>query len=204
MSNTMTPAEEQVWVDNLPEQAEQAKQELEQSLPQPKPHTGTYTPEEEAELIAYWNDHATVREIANQMNRSFNNVRNKVAQLQKKGIIRARDAKSKLPDQFVEMTAGVYQLPIDTVAHFITLFSGSADKVIAQVNRACQAYVEQGGWCYYLRDKIKLTMDGSPSGVVVSEVDGNMVLICRAVAGMRMSMSHNAFVGVCKHIALFN
>lgn len=198
---TLSDPDDLRWLNNLPEQAEQLNEELHSSLQERPQPTGPFSKDEEQQLIAYWNDLATVREIANQLNRPFNSVRNKVAQMQKKGLIRARDPKSKLPDNYIETTAGAYELPVDVVAYFVSRFGGTADKVMAQTVSACEAYVQQDGWCYYLQKKIKLTMDDSPSGVTFADVNGAMVLICKAVAGMRMSMSHKTFVDVCTHIA---
>ena len=72
---------------------------------------------------------------------------------------------------------------------------------MAQTETAVEQYVAQEGQCYYLGERVRLTMDMSPSGVVVVTIGLNMALVCRAVAGMRMTMSHEAFVGVCKLVA---
>lgn len=171
------------------------------------PNKGTASPQlfsesDTATLVEMWNAQHTVREIATAMGREFNNVRNKVAYLQKRGVIAPRANGNRLPEEFIEQTAGQYNLPIDLVAYFASLFGKGAQRIMAGTQEACEAWVAQGGECYYLRGRVRLTADESPSGVVPMYLsDGRMFLMCRAVASVRQSMSHGGFVSMCRHIA---
>lgn len=161
-----------------------------------------YTDEAIASLVAYWNADYTVREIAERMGRTYNSVRNKVASLQKRGLISPRDNRNTLPVGFIEQTAGEYNLPIETVAFFVGLFGKGARHIVAGVKDACEAWVAQNGECYYLRGRVRLSRDTSPSGIVPMYLaDGQLILVCRAVASVRKTMSHGGFVSMCKHIA---
>lgn len=179
-----------------------ATSELAKHLDEMAPEkSGAYSEKETNELIEFWNEGAPVREIALMMNRPYNNVRNKVAQLRKKGVIRSRDVKNKLPDNYAEVMAAAYSLPTEVVEYLISLIDGNTDTILAVTPDLCRSYAEQGGYCYYLRDRIKLTMDNTPSGMQISYIDFNVVLTCRAVSSMRMMMGHNSFVNICKYIA---
>lgn len=152
-------------------------------------------------LIALWSRGHTVREIAERMGRSYNNVRNKVAALQKKGEIKPRDPKNKLPDGYIQGTAARFMIPVDVVQYLSSFFGGSAADMMKNIDEAAARYKAQKGQCAYLGERVTMTMDTTPSGLVV--IPGEpMMLCCRAVAGMRMSMSHESFVGVCRAIAL--
>ena len=136
------------------------------------------------------------------MGRPYNNIRNKVAQLQKNGVIMPRDSRNQLPDNYIETTAGAYGVPLKVVRAFTKMFSNGAHKIMDGTEDALKAYQNQSGECFYLKGMVKLTFDETPSGVVPMYTrDGSMILVCKAVSGMRMSMSHEAFIGVCKHIA---
>lgn len=154
------------------------------------------------QLIDLWEADTTVRDIALAMGRPYNNIRNKVAQLQKNGVIMPRDSRNQLPDNYIETTAGTYGVPIEVVRAFTKMFSNGAHKIMDGTEDALKAYQNQSGECFYLKGMVKLTFDETPSGVVPMYTrDGSMILVCKAVSGMRMSMSHEAFIGVCKHIA---
>lgn len=142
-----------------------------------------------------------MREIADKMGRSYNNVRNKVAALQKKGEIKPRDVKNKLPVGYIQETAARFMLPVEVVHYLSTFFGGSAADMMININEAAARYKAQKGQCAYLGERVMMTMDTTPSGLVV--IPGEpMMLCCRAVAGMRMTMSHESFIGVCRAIAL--
>ncbi len=161
-----------------------------------------FTSADEAQLIALWNDNLTVKEIALAMERPYNNIRNKVAALQKKGKIDVRSTKIELPANFVEVTAGAHGLPVELVSFMATLFGGTTDNIISGLELACTAYTNQQGQCYYLKDRIKLSPDNSLTGITLSTGENNeMVLISKAVAMTRNKMSHNTFVALCKDIA---
>lgn len=161
-----------------------------------------FTEEDIQTLQQLWSDNLTAKEIAMQMERPYLNVRNKIRDLQKKGALKKREKSNAMPDMFVETTAGVYGLPVDLVQHFTTLFSGGQDRVISGVNQCCMAYLDQNGYCYYLKDRVKLTPDESPSGLTpLQGANGELVLTCRAIAHTRSTMSHNAFINLCKAIA---
>lgn len=192
--------------DDLPDsilvqQLESATSELNSVLEQsPTPEEKTRFSEDDiAILIELWEQGQTVKAIATYMERSYNNVRNKVASLQKKGVLRSRD--TKLPDNFIQITAGTFSLPIDVVQYLSSQVRGNADQVISGTHMLCAAYAQQKGECFYLKGRVKLTMDNTPSGVEVVDLDGQPVLVCKAVAGMRMSLSHNTFINICKFIA---
>lgn len=185
---------------SLQEAQEELDDLLEESHPKSK-FSNSFSDSDVQDLITMWQKHYTVREIAGYLGRPFNNVRNKVAALQKKGIIKARDTRNKVPQTFIMETAGKYNVPIDVVLFLSSLFTGGVDKIMSQTETAVEQYVAQEGQCYYLGERVRLTMDTSPSGVVVVTIGLEMALVCRAVAGMRMTMSHEAFVGVCKLVA---
>lgn len=199
------------WVDDLPVQPESpttdtqpvAQPDTQQSSPTVQPdHPSIFSEEDVQQLIALWEADTTVRDIALAMGRPYNNIRNKVAQLQKKGLILPRDSRNQLPDNYIETTAGAYGVPIETVRAFTKMFSNGARKIMDGTEDALKAYQNQSGECFYLKGMVKLTFDETPSGAVPMYTrDGSMILVCKAVAGMRMSMSHEAFIGVCKHIA---
>lgn len=176
-----------------------------QEATQPQPKKGApkvFSEEDMANIISLWNENRTVKDIAQFIDRPFVSVRNKVASMQKKGLIAPRSQSNKLPEQFVEQTAGVHQLPTDLVAHFATLFSGGADRIIEGVNKACETYREQNGSCFYLKNLVRLTQDSSPSGVVPMYMEGGeLILVCRSVAVLRSTMGHKSFVNMCKYIA---
>lgn len=161
-----------------------------------------FSDEDIANIISLWNENRTVKDIAQFIDRPFVSVRNKIAAMQKKGLIAPRSQSNKLPEQFVEQTAGVHQLPTDLVQYFTTLFSGGADRIIEGVNKACEAYRHQNGSCFYLKNLVRLTQDNSPSGVVPMYMEGGeLILVCRSVAVLRSTMGHKSFVNMCKYIA---
>lgn len=161
-----------------------------------------FTDEDTAQLMDYWNGGLTAREIAVAMDRPYNNIRNKIKQLQQKELIAPRDNKIQLPDNFIEITAGVHNLPVDIVEHFRHLFGGTTDKIVTGVEQACVAYTAQQGKCFYLGDMSVLTPDNSPSGIMVSTgPQGELVLVCRAISSLKNSLSHATFVAVCKKVA---
>lgn len=162
----------------------------------------SFSEEDTRDLIDMWRKQYTVREIAGYLGRPFNNVRNKVAALQKKGIIKARDTRNKVSQTFILETAGEFNVPVDVVSYLSSLFTGGADKIMAQTREAVTQYVAQNGQCYYLGERVRLTMDNTPSGVVVVAVGETNALVCRAVAGMRMSTTHETFLSICRLIAL--
>ena len=88
-------------------------------------------------------------------------MRNKIAALQKKGIIKARDTRNKVPQTFIMEMAGKYNVPIDVVLFLSSLFTGGVDKIMAQTETAVEQYVAQEGQCYYLGERVRLTMDMS-------------------------------------------
>lgn len=195
------------WVDNLPVQLDnpatniQSDTQQSSSAVQP-PHPSIFSKADIQQLIDLWEADTTVRDIALAMGRPYNNIRNKVAQLQKKGVIMPRDSRNQLPDNYIETTAGTYGVPIEVVRAFTKMFSNGAHKIMDGTEDALKAYQNQSGECFYLKGMVKLTFDETPSGVVPMYTrDGSMILVCKAVSGMRMSMSHEAFIGVCKHIA---
>lgn len=184
--------------------AKQAEDELNNLIDQSNPKTrfaSSFSEEDTRDLITMWNKHYTVREIAGYLGRSFNNVRNKVAALQKKGLIKARDTRNKISQSFIMETAGKFGVPIDVVLYLSSLFTGGSDKIMEQTTEAVEMYKAQGGKCYYLGDMVHLTMDDTPSGVVVVRVKDKIALVCRAVAGMRMATTHETFLGICRLIA---
>ena len=195
------------WVDNLPVQLDnpatniQSDTQQSSSAVQPFYHF-IFSKADIQQLIDLWEADTTVRDIALAMGRPYNNIRNKVAQLQKKGVIMPRDSRNQLPDNYIETTAGTYGVPIEVVRAFTKMFSNGAHKIMDGTEDALKAYQNQSGECFYLKGMVKLTFDETPSGVVPMYTrDGSMILVCKAVSGMRMSMSHEAFIGVCKHIA---
>ena len=195
------------WVDNLPVQLDnpatniQSDTQQSSSAVQP-PHHSIFSKADIQQLIDLWEADTTVRDIALAMGRPYNNIRNKVAQLQKNGVIMPRDSRNQLPDNYIETTAGTYGVPIEVVRAFTKMFSNGAHKIMDGTEDALKAYQNQSGECFYLKGMVKLTFDETPSGVVPMYTrDGSMILVCKAVSGMRMSMSHEAFIGVCKHIA---
>lgn len=204
-------------ITNLPEQTDDialateqlaqadkaALAELDKIIEQSVPPTEKihFDKDDVAILIELWEQGHTVKEIASFMGRSYNNVRNKVASLQKKGTLRTRNSLSDIPANFAETTAGLFNLPVDTVEHLSHLIKGNDSQIMAMTHMLCAAYVQQKGYCYYLKERIKLTMDNTPSGVEIVDVKGQPVLVCKAVAGMRMAISHHAFVNICKYIA---
>ena len=195
------------WVDNLPVQLDnpatniQSDTQQSSSAVQPFYHF-IFSKADIQRLIDLWEADTTVRDIALAMGRPYNNIRNKVAQLQKNGVIMPRDSRNQLPDNYIETTAGTYGVPIEVVRAFTKMFSNGAHKIMDGTEDALKAYQNQSGECFYLKGMVKLTFDETPSGVVPMYTrDGSMILVCKAVSGMRMSMSHEAFIGVCKHIA---
>ena len=195
------------WVDNLPVQLDnpatniQSDTQQSSSAVQPFYHF-IFSKADIQQLIDLWEADTTVRDIALAMGRPYNNIRNKVAQLQKKGVIMPRDSRNQLPDNYIETTAGTYGVPLEVVRAFTKMFSNGAHKIMDGTEDALKAYQNQSGECFYLKGMVKLTFDETPSGVVPMYTrDGSMILVCKAVSGMRMSMSHEAFIGVCKHIA---
>lgn len=195
------------WVDNLPVQLDnpatniQSDTQQSSSAVQP-PHPSIFSKADIQQLIDLWEANTTVRDIALAMGRPYNNIRNKVAQLQKNGVIMPRDSRNQLPDNYIETTAGAYGVPLEVVRAFTKMFSNGAHKIMDGTEDALKAYQNQSGECFYLKGMVKLTFDETPSGVVPMYTrDGSMILVCKAVSGMRMSMSHEAFIGVCKHIA---
>lgn len=195
------------WVDNLPVQLDnpatniQSDTQQSSSAVQPFYHF-IFSKADIQQLIDLWEADTTVRDIALAMGRPYNNIRNKVAQLQKNGVIMPRDSRNQLPDNYIETTAGTYGVPIEVVRAFTKMFSNGAHKIMDGTEDALKAYQNQSGECFYLKGMVKLTFDETPSGVVPMYTrDGSMILVCKAVSGMRMSMSHEAFIGVCKHIA---
>lgn len=195
------------WVDNLPVQLDnpatniQSDTQQSSSAAQPFYHF-IFSKDDIQQLIDLWEANTTVRDIALAMGRPYNNIRNKVAQLQKNGVIMPRDSRNQLPDNYIETTAGTYGVPIEVVRAFTKMFSNGAHKIMDGTEDALKAYQNQSGECFYLKGMVKLTFDETPSGVVPMYTrDGSMILVCKAVSGMRMSMSHEAFIGVCKHIA---
>ena len=165
-------------------------------------HASIFSEADVKQLIELWEATMPIRDIAVAMGRPYNNIRNKVAQLQKKKLILPRDSRNQLPDNYVETTAGAYGVPIEVVRAFTKMFSNGARKIMDGTEDALRAYQNQSGECFYLKGMVKLTFDETPSGVVPMYTrDGSMILVCKAVAGMRMTMSHEAFIGVCKHIA---
>lgn len=195
------------WVDNLPVQLDnpatniQSDTQQSSSAVQPFYHF-IFSKADIQQLIDLWEADTTVRDIALAMGRPYNNIRNKVAQLQKNGVIMPRDSRNQLPDNYIETTAGTYGVPLEVVRAFTKMFSNGAHKIMDGTEDALKAYQNQSGECFYLKGMVKLTFDETPSGVVPMYTrDGSMILVCKAVSGMRMSMSHEAFIGVCKHIA---
>ena len=195
------------WVDNLPVQLDnpatniQSDTQQSSSAVQPFYHF-IFSKADIQQLIDLWEANTTVRDIALAMGRLYNNIRNKVAQLQKNGVIMPRDSRNQLPDNYIETTAGTYGVPLEVVRAFTKMFSNGAHKIMDGTEDALKAYQNQSGECFYLKGMVKLTFDETPSGVVPMYTrDGSMILVCKAVSGMRMSMSHEAFIGVCKHIA---
>lgn len=195
------------WVDNLPVQLDnpatniQSDPQQSSSAVQPT-NPFIFSKADIQQLIDLWEADTTVRDIALAMGRPYNNIRNKVAQLQKNGVIMPRDSRNQLPDNYIETTAGAYGVPIEVVRAFTKMFSNGARKIIDGTEDALKAYQNQSGECFYLKGMVKLTFDETPSGAVPMYTrDGSMILVCKAVSGMRMSMSHEAFIGVCKHIA---
>lgn len=195
------------WVDNLPVQLDnpatniQSDTQQSSSAVQPFYHF-IFSKADIQQLIDLWEANTTVRDIALAMGRPYNNIRNKVAQLQKNGVIMPRDSRNQLPDNYIETTAGTYGVPLEVVRAFTKMFSNGAHKIMDGTEDALKAYQNQSGECFYLKGMVKLTFDETPSGVVPMYTrDGSMILVCKAVSGMRMSMSHEAFIGVCKHIA---
>lgn len=197
--------------DTTVEQYEQAQDALntaidevsttEQAKPDKTHFATSFTKEDVTTLIALWSRGHTVREIAERMGRSYNNVRNKVAALQKKGEIKPRDPKNKLPDGYIQGTAARFMIPVDVVQYLSSFFGGSAADMMKNIDEAAARYKAQKGQCAYLGERVTMTMDTTPSGLVV--IPGEPMMLCsRAVAGMRMSMSHESFVGVCRAIAL--
>ena len=202
--NTNTTFE---WVDDLPVQlddlATDTQTDAQQSSSAVQPtHPSIFSKADIQQLIDLWEADTTARDIALAMGRPYNNIRNKVAQLQKKRVILPRDSRNQLPDNYIETTAGAYGVPIEVVRAFTKMFSNGARKIMDGTEDALKAYQNQSGECFYLKGMVKLTFDETPSGVVPMYTrDGSMILVCKAVSGMRMSMSHEAFIGVCKHIA---
>ena len=195
------------WVDNLPVQLDnpatniQSDTQQSSSAVQPFYHF-IFSKADIQQLIDLWEANTTVRDIALAMGRPYNNIRNKVAQLQKNGVIMPRDSRNQLPDNYIETTAGTYGVPLEVVRAFTKMFSNGAHKIMDGTEDALKAYQNQSGECFYLKGMVKLTFDETPSGVVPMYTrDGSMILVCKAVSGMIMSMSHEAFIGVCKHIA---
>lgn len=169
---------------------------------QNKPSKLVFSEEDVTHLINLWNECIPVKDIALDMGRPFNNIRNKIKDLQKKGLIKPRDTSNSIPDEVIETYAGMYSIPLDTVNSMVTLFSGDKDLVIANLHAACEAYSKQNGFCYYLKDMVKLTFIGEPSDAVPARgADGELVLISKAVAHTRNTMSHSTFVNMCKYIA---
>lgn len=161
-----------------------------------------FTDQDIETLISLWNDNLTVKEIAIAMERPFNNVRNKVKALQDKGVIASRAKSNELDSDSVAQLAGAYQLPVDVVEYLASLFSGGATRILANLQQACDAYIKQNGYCYYLHGRVKLTMDDSPSGAFAMHgPEGTMILVCNAVANTRKTMTHEGFVGLCKLVA---
>ena len=195
------------WVDNLPVQLDNPATNIQSDTQQSssavqQPHHSIFSKADIQQLIDLWEADTTVRDIALAMGRPYNNIRNKVAQLQKNGVIMPRDSRNQLPDNYIETTAGAYGVPLEVVRAFTKMFSNGAHKIMDGTEDALKAYQNQSGECFYLKGMVKLTFDETPSGVVPMYTrDGSMILVCKAVSGMRMSMSHEAFIGVCKHIA---
>lgn len=167
-----------------------------------KSESGVYSDEDIARIIALWEEGIAVKDIALELGRKLESVRNKVRSLQKKGLIEIRNNVMGLPEHFVEHTAGAYGLPIEWVEHFKTLFVGGQEKLIAGINGCCEAWIAQNGRCLYLSDRIVLTPDSEPSGAVAMYDDtGRVVLVCKAIAHTRNTLSHNVFISVCRQIA---
>lgn len=161
-----------------------------------------FTPEDVEQLIELWNANMTAKDIAIAMDRPFHNIRNKIKSLQKAGKIAPRSNSNNIDDTFIEITAGAYGLPVDTVKFFTTLFTGGRERIIAGTQQCCEAYLKQNGYCYYLSDNVKLTLDDSPSGAVPLMIGTDtVILVCKAVASVRSGMTHNTFINMCKAIA---
>nr|DAR25200.1 MAG TPA: MarR family [Caudoviricetes sp.] len=161
-----------------------------------------FTPAAVEQLIEMWNQNFTAKDIALAMDRPFHNIRNKIKALQKAGKIAPRSNSNNIDTTFIEITAGAYGLPVDTVAYFTTLFTGGKERIIASTQQCCEAYVAQKGYCYYLSPQVKLTMDDSPSGIVPMQGhENNLILTCKAIANTRKTMSHASFINLCKAIA---
>lgn len=175
-------------LDAIAEEAQQVK-------------TAKYSDDELDRLVHLWKLGRPSKEIAQQLNRAHTSVRNKVKALQKKGVIAPRERANKLPDGFVEHLAGAYKLSVDTVQYFTTLFGGGQGNIVQGTTSSCIAWSAQGGKCFYLGERVPLSLDSSPSGVEPVLNNGEMVLVCRAVAAIRRSVSHDSFVGMCKLIA---
>lgn len=162
----------------------------------------SYTEADVEAIVSFWHEGLTAKDIAIALDRKYVSVRNKIRQLQKKGVIKTRTNSNTLPDGFVEHTAAAFGLPVELVSHFCTLFSGGQDRIIAGVSDCCIAWAEQQGKCYYLGDHVRLTMDDSPSGVVVMYGQNNRpVLVCKAISHTRNTMGHDTFVSMCRVVA---
>lgn len=186
----------ELTTNELPATTNQATEEQVQ-----KPQT-KFSRDDEAILINLWTDGATVKDIALAMGRTHTNIRNKVKALQDKGLIQPRERSNKVSEKQVQHLAGAFGIEPAWVEYFIKHFSGGADKIIAGVTECCMALTDQQGYCYYLSDRVKLSFDDSPSAAVPMYGHQNrVILVCKAIAHTRNTMSHEGFVNVCKYIA---
>lgn len=160
-----------------------------------------FSEEDVATLISLWEQNVSVKDIANALSRRYTNVRNKIRDLQLKGLIKIRPIGNKVSEDFIQGLSGEYQLPIHIVAHLCTLFRGGQQRVMAGARQACEAWVSQSGNCYYLRERIKLTPDDELSGVVVLYNGDELILVSKAVSQTRSSLTHHTFVSMCKVVS---
>lgn len=164
-------------------------------------HNRIFTAADTARLTELFSQGTPVSRIAKIMERPHNNVRNKVRALQAKGVIPKRATSTTIPQAFIEDTAGTYDVPADIVASLALQTSGPMESRKQQLIESCLAWSAQSGHCYY-SPQISLVSGIHPaSATIMRDGEGNIVLVCRAIARMRGGMSHKGFVNLCYSVA---
>lgn len=160
-----------------------------------------FTDSDIAQLIELFLQGVPVSEIAQMMERPHTNVRNKIRALQNKGRLPKRATSTTLSQSFLEDMAELHAVPVDIVTSLATQTSGSMEARKKLLIKGCHAWTAQAGCCYY-SPQITLTSGVHPAAAtVMAGDDGSVILVCRAIARMRGSMSHKGFVNVCRTIS---
>lgn len=113
-------------------------------------------------------------------------------------------------EPIITMARGAYELPDGYVEYFVEeIIRLMGEEAVANtslfsdmVTECCTAWYTQSAECYYLGPVCEMTIEPSPTqAVLMTGSEGEFVFVSRAMARMRGTLTHSAFVKICEIVA---